>query len=145
MSQEVLQKKLYQVFVDSYAVYLKTQNYHWNLCGPQFPGLHTLFEEQYTDLAEAIDTIAERLRTFDLRVQADFGVFQQTTKIGKNLHEASATEMLKDLIQAVQTLIESLRDGQEAAQEANDLATEDLLIGRQAEHEKALWMLKSSL
>lgn len=145
MSQQVMIEKLYQVFVDSYAVYLKTQNYHWNVRGPQFAALHGLFEEQYTELSAAIDTLAERLRTFEIQVKADFDTFQKTTSIGNSKEEASASEMLKDLIEALENLLKGILEGQSAAQNAGDTATEDLLISRQAEHEKALWMLKSSL
>lgn len=145
MSQKIMIDQLYQVFVDSYAVYLKTQNYHWNVKGPQFAALHGLFEEQYTELAEAIDVLAERLRTFEIFVKADFDIFQKTTAIKNSKEEASASEMLNDLIEALETLIKGILAGQKAAQEAGDTATEDLLISRQAEHEKALWMLKSSL
>lgn len=145
MSKQIIIEKLYQVFVDSYAVYLKTQNYHWNVRGPQFTALHNLFEEQYTDLSGAVDTLAERLRTFEVQVKADFDVFQKTTSIGNNNENASTIEMLQDLIVALETLLEKISEGQRAAQEAGDAATEDLLISRQAEHEKALWMLKSSL
>jgi starvation-inducible DNA-binding protein len=145
MSKQVLTKELYRVFADSYAVYLKTQNYHWNVTGPSFSSLHGLFEEQYSELADALDTLAERLRTFDIRVKAGFKSLGDATSIIEGAEEASATEMLKDLIASLEVLLQTIRTAQKAAQEAGDTATEDLLVSRTIEHEKALWMLKSSL
>lgn len=145
MSKQALKKDLYRVLADSYAVYLKTQNYHWNVTGANFSALHSLFEEQYTELADAVDTLAERLRTFDVRVKAGFKSFQEETSIQEGNEESTATEMLKDLIASVQVLLQTIKAAQKTAQEVGDTATEDLLISRTIEHEKALWMLKSSL
>lgn len=145
MSQKTVEKELYQVLVDSYAVYLKTQNYHWNVTGPNFAALHTLLEGQYEELAEAVDDLAERLRTFDVRVKAGFKSFQEATTIQEGNEKATAPEMIKDLITSLKTLLQTIASAQKAAQEEGDTATEDMLISRTIEHEKALWMLKSSL
>tara|TARA_A100000171_G_C2134817_1_gene149438 strand:+ start:1856 stop:2293 length:438 start_codon:yes stop_codon:yes gene_type:complete len=145
MSQQSLAHKVYLVLADSYAVYLKTQNYHWNVTGPHFRHLHLLFEEQYTELADAIDTLAERLRTFDLKVEANFEAFAAATSISNADSAATASEMIQDLVESHELLRVTLSKAAEEAQNQGDLATEDLMVERLGEHEKALWMLKSSL
>lgn len=136
---------LKQVLADSYALYLKTQNYHWNVTGPNFQSLHALFEEQYTDLATAIDDIAERIRTLGEKAPGAFSEYAKLTAITEGDVNADASTMVKHLIESNNQMVESLKQARDSARESDDDATEGLMIDRITVHEKALWMLQSSL
>lgn len=138
-------KSLMQLLADSYALYLKTQNYHWNVTGPNFHSLHSLFEEQYTDLAAAIDTIAERIRSLGAKTPGTLSIFAKLTSIQDGNHNANAQEMVKQLADDQALILKTLKKALEAAQADNDEATIDLIIGRIDIHDKAAWMLSSSL
>ncbi len=131
--------------VGSYALYLKTQNYHWNVTGPSFKSLHDLFNAQYTDLSLAIDDIAERIRTLDSKVEANFNYFEKTSKIKGGNENADFSTMVKELAADNETLAKILNDTFKIASEEKDDATADLIIGRIEVHQKNVWMLKSSL
>jgi len=131
--------------VGSYALYLKTQNYHWNVTGPSFKSLHDLFNAQYTDLSLAIDDIAERIRTLDSKVEANFNYFEKTSKIKGGNENADSSTMVKELAADNETLAKILNDTFKIASEEKDDATADLIIGRIEVHQKNVWMLKSSL
>ena len=130
---------------NSYALYLKTQNYHWNVTGNQFSSLHLLFEKQYTDLAEAIDEIAERIRALDCLAPGSFEIFNNMKDIKDAIEGAASDHMLKDLRDDTMHLAEMLKEGVSIAQKHNDEATADLFIERIRVHEKNAWMLNSSL
>lgn len=138
-------KSLKQVLADTYALYLKTQNYHWNVTGPQFKTLHLLFEEQYTDLATAIDDIAERIRTLGEKAPGSFSQYAKLTNIEEGDEHADANSMVKQLIKSNEQVIHALKAAKNDAREADDDATEGLMIERITVHEKAMWMLKASL
>ena len=131
--------------VGSYALYLKTQNYHWNVTGPSFKSLHDLFNAQYTDLSLAIDDIAERIRTLDSKVEANFNYFEKTSKIKGGNENADSSTMVKELAADNETLAKILNDTFKIASEEKDDATADLIMGRIEVHQKNVWMLKSSL
>ncbi len=129
---------------DTYALYMKTHAYHWNVTGPQFNTLHVMFEEQYREMWEALDEIAERVRAL--------GVYAPTS--GKQFAELSALDnadttppksdvMIKNLLADHETLIKRAREGLETAEEAGDAASADLLTVRIQTHEKTAWMLRS--
>lgn len=138
---EILEKTL----ANSYVLQLKLQNYHWNVIGPHFKPLHELFEAQYNELSDAVDVIAERLRTFGIKIEATFDHFQKLSKIKPGDKNLSSDAMIKDLISSHGILVENLKAGTKAAQEDGDEASADLFISRTTAHEKAIWMLTSSL
>lgn len=129
----------------SYALYLKTQNYHWNVTGPNFKSLHDLFNTQYNDLALAIDDLAERIRTLGSKVEANFSHFEKTGKIKSGNENANSTTMVQELAADNEILAEILKETFRIASEEKDDATADLIIGRIEVHQKNVWMLKSSL
>ncbi len=136
---------LQRFLADSYTLYLMTSNFHWNVTGPHFRSLHLMFEEQYQDLAAAIDTIAERIRALGFPVIATFADFSQMTSIKeyKGEQPPSAEEMIKKLRESHETIVRTLRQVVPLAEEARDFSTEDLLIQRMQYHEKTAWMLRS--
>ena len=136
---------LESVLANSYALYLKTQNYHWNITGSEFKSLHELFGAQYQELAEAIDEIAERIRALDSLVAANFKVFDKNSKIKDGDQNSNSQIMLKELYDGNQLLAEIANLALEAAQKEGDEATADMMIGRIKIHNKNAWMIKSSL
>jgi starvation-inducible DNA-binding protein len=144
MNNKPITESLNIALADSYALYLKTHNYHWNVVGPSFRSLHMMFEEQYTDLAVAVDDIAERIRSLGEKAPGTFSEFSKLTSIKEGDKNANANDMVKDLAQSQGQIIVSLKEALNIAQKADDEVTADLLIGRMAIHEKAAWMLKST-
>jgi len=135
---------LEKVLANSYALYLKTQNYHWNVVGTNFKSLHELFNEQYNDLAAAIDEIAERIRALGVKVDGTFENFSELSKIKSGDKNAKNEVMIRDLISGNETVADFLKEGIKVAQLEQDEGSADLLIGRLKVHEKAIWMLQSS-
>ncbi len=131
------------VLADNYALYLKAQNYHWNVEGQNFRGLHLLFEEQYKDLAMAIDTVAELIRGLGEKAPGTFEAYKKST-IKPGNENAAADEMVKDLMKDQEVIQNTLRDALEVAQKARDEVVSGYLIERMTIHRKAAWMLKSS-
>ncbi|MBY0533977.1 MAG: DNA starvation/stationary phase protection protein [Rickettsiaceae bacterium] len=145
MANKPVIEGLKNVLADNYALYLKTQNYHWNVEGPNFKGLHLLFEEQYTDLAGAIDTVAELIRGLGEKAPGTFDTYIKRTSIKSGNENASAQQMIKDLLES-QTLIQkTLQQCLEIAQKAGDEVVAGFMIERLTFHRKASWILKSSL
>lgn len=138
-------RALERVLADSYALYVKTQNYHWNVEGPHFKSLHELFELQYRDLFEANDEIAERIRALGAKVDGSFNGFAKLTEISEPNKEIEDTAMVVDLFHSQQVIAKSLKAALEAAQSAGDEVTADMMIARLNVHEKAAWMLRSIL
>lgn len=136
---------LCEFLADTYALYLKTQNFHWNVEGPDFPQLHKLFEAQYAELASAIDTIAERIRAIGEKAPASFNIYQKTTHIKDGDINASDVEMIQALAHDHNYLSEQAKKVREIAEEAADIGTVSFLEDRIREHEKTTWMLKASL
>jgi starvation-inducible DNA-binding protein len=143
-SKELIAKKLEVVFVDTYSLYLKTQNAHWNYMGKEFYSLHLLLEKQYQDMADALDEIAERVRALGFFVTASFAFFQKKSNVSieENL---PPSEMIEDLVTGHETWICHARKVCELAEQEKDAATVDLLGKRLGAHEKFLWMLKNYL
>ena len=143
--REAIAGGLSRLLADSYTLYLKTHNYHWNVTGPQFNTLHQMFEEQYTELAAAVDEIAERIRALGIRAPGSYGEFSKLTSIEEGSGEESAEEMIRQLAIGQETVVRTARGAFPAADEANDEPTADLLTQRMQLHEKNAWMLRSML
>ena len=137
--------ELKKVLADSYTLYLKTQNYHWNVTGHQFGSLHSMFEEQYSDLAEAVDEIAERIRALSSVSPGSFQEFMSLKSLNEAGAHINADQMVSDLSGDNKKIVENMKEAVVIAQRANDEATADLLIERIRVHEKNAWMLDSSL
>lgn len=140
-----LADKVSVLLADSYTLYLKTHNFHWNVTGPMFPVLHTLFEEQYTDLAEAVDEIAERIRALGFKAPGAYSTFAKLTHIEEETGDPSAEQMVQQLLDGHETIVRYIRDILDDAAQADDESTADLLTQRIAVHEKTAWMLRSYL
>jgi starvation-inducible DNA-binding protein len=138
-------KALESMLANSYSLYLKTQNYHWNIRGSEFKSLHELFGAQYEELAKAIDEIAERIRALDSLVAASFKTFDKASKIKDGNQNSSSQIMLKELYDDNQFLAEIANSTLKIAQKEGDEATADMMISRIQAHNKNAWMLKSSL
>ena len=138
-------EELTKVLADSFAVYLKTHGYHWNVRGPEFVSFHHLLEQQYRDIWAALDDIAERIRALGVLAPQSNSAFGNLTSIKDGDPEKEATDMLKELLQDHDTLIATTRKALDAASEAGDEASADLMTQRLAAHEKFAWMLRSTL
>jgi starvation-inducible DNA-binding protein len=137
--------QLSKLLADSYTLYLKTHNYHWNVTGPQFNTLHTMFEQQYTELAMAVDEIAERIRALGITAPGSYSEFAKLTSVEEGTGDESAEEMIRQLVVGQETVVRTARKAFPAADAANDEPTADLLTQRMQVHEKNAWMLRSML
>ncbi|MBT8081853.1 MAG: DNA starvation/stationary phase protection protein [Gammaproteobacteria bacterium] len=144
-AREAIAGGLSRLLADSYTLYLKTHNYHWNVTGPQFNTLHQMFEEQYTELATAVDEIAERIRALGIRAPGSYGEFAALTRIEEGSGKETAEEMIRQLAIGQETVVRTARSAFPAADEAHDEPTADLLTQRMQLHEKNAWMLRSML
>lgn len=135
---------LKHVLAETYALALKTQNYHWNVEGRHFPSLHPLFEQQYDELFEAIDDIAERIRALGEKAPGSFVEFAKLSKLPAPNASLDENAMVKDLYDGHQHVLGVVHAAMKAAQKVGDEATADMMIERSAAHDKTSWMLKSS-
>ena len=145
MSTETVVKTLRLVVADTYALIGQTHICHWNVKGPSFFSLHTAFEEQYTELFSAVDEIAERIRAKGALAPGGLNNLASLSGIKEISEEASASEMVKHLVEANEKTLVDLRRARDLASSEEDSETEDLMIARIQVHEKTLWMLKSFL
>ena len=136
---------LAKLLADSYTLYLKTHNFHWNVTGPMFTTLHTLFETHYTELAIAVDEIAERIRALGFPAPGSYQQFAELSSIEEETTVPSADNMIRQLIKGQETIIQTARDVFPAVEKANDEPSADLLTQRMQIHEKNAWMLRSHL
>jgi starvation-inducible DNA-binding protein len=136
---------LSRLLADSYTLYLKTHNYHWNVTGPMFNTLHTMFETQYTELAAAVDEIAERIRALDHPAPGSYKAFARLTSIEEEEGAPAAEEMIRDLVLGQEAVVRTAREVFPLADDAHDEPTADLLTQRMQVHEKNAWMLRSML
>ena len=136
---------LSRLLADSYTLYLKTHNFHWNVTGPLFNTLHTMFETQYTELATAVDEIAERIRALGHPAPGSYRAFGKLTSIEEEDGVPSAEEMIRQLVIGQETVVRTAREVFPLAEKANDEPTADLLTQRMQTHEKNAWMLRSML
>lgn len=138
-------KTLGNLLANTYVLYLKTQNFHWNVTGPMFQPLHILFEGQYTALAEAVDQIAERIRALGEFAPASLSQYLSLSLIEEAVDVPSADSMVAQLVEDHETIVRAMRDSFEVIDDANDEVTADLFVQRMTFHEKAAWMLRSIL
>lgn len=136
---------LSRLLADTYTLFLKTHNYHWNVTGPMFQTLHLLFETQYNELFTAADLIAERIRSLGVYAPGSYAQFSQLTVIKEATSVPKAVDMIKEIMEANEAVARTARTIFPAAESANDEATMDLLTSRLDVHEKAAWMLRSHL
>jgi starvation-inducible DNA-binding protein len=135
-----------RLLADSYTLYLKTHNFHWNVKGPMFSALHTLFETQYTDLALAVDEIAERIRALGHPAPGSYSQFEELAKVKEAKPGVpKAEKMIEILADDQDTVVDGARKLVEAAEEAGDQASADLGVRRIDVHEKNAWMLRSHI
>jgi len=138
-------EELSHLLADSYTLYLKTHNFHWNVTGPMFTTLHTLFETQYTELALAVDEIAERIRTLGARAPGSYAEFAELTAVKEAKGTTAATQMVRQLTADQATIANAAQRVVQAAQATGDEASADLGIRRMQVHQKNAWMLRSHL
>jgi starvation-inducible DNA-binding protein len=136
---------LSKLLADSYTLYLKTHNYHWNVTGPMFNTLHLMFEQQYTELAMAVDLIAERIRALGHPAPGSYRAYAGLTDIPEEDDRPDAKEMIRRLVAGQETVVRTARSIFPAVDEAHDEPTADLLTQRMQVHEKNAWMLRSLL
>ncbi|MCA9626657.1 MAG: DNA starvation/stationary phase protection protein [Myxococcales bacterium] len=136
---------LSRVLADTYTLYLKTHNFHWNVTGPMFQTLHLMFETHYNELALAVDQIAERIRALGLPAPGTYKEFSKLSAIKEDEGVPKAQDMIKRLVEGHETVARTAREVFKSAEEANDQPTCDLLTQRMQVHEKTAWMLRSLL
>lgn len=136
---------LSRMLADTYTLYLKTHNFHWNVTGPMFQTLHLMFEQQYTELATAVDLIAERIRALGFPAPATYKQFASLTSISEDDGTPNAPDMIRQLVEGQEACVRTARAVFPVAEEANDQPTADLLTERMQVHEKTAWMLRSLL
>jgi starvation-inducible DNA-binding protein len=143
--REQIAAGLSKLLADSYTLYLKTHNYHWNVTGPMFNTLHLMFEQHYTELATAVDEIAERIRALGVKAPGTYREFAALTSIDEASGDESAEDMIRQLVVGQEAVVRTAREVFPAADAANDEPTADLLTQRMQIHEKNAWMLRSML
>jgi len=143
--RQAIAKGLSRLLADSYTLYLKTHNYHWNVTGPQFNTLHLMFETQYNELALAVDAIAERIRALGEPAPGSYRAYAKLTQIPEDDGVPSAEAMLRNLVAGQEQVARTAREVFPIAEAANDQPTADLLTQRMQIHEKTAWMLRSML
>ena len=136
---------LSHLLADSYTLYLKTHNYHWNVTGPQFQSLHEAFEQHYNELATAVDDLAERIRSLGHYAPGSYKAFAELTEIEEEEGHPDAETMVRNLVRSHETVVRSARKAFKPAEDAGDESTCDLLTQRMQTHEKTAWMLRSIL
>ena len=134
---------LKHLLADSYTLYLQTHNFHWNVTGPQFRELHLMFEEHYTELATAVDEIAERIRTLGVPAPGTYKTFSALSSIKEIEGVPSAKEMIGILTKGHEQVVRTCRDVLAPAQEAGDESSTSLVSDRMRIHEKTAWMLRA--
>jgi starvation-inducible DNA-binding protein len=136
---------LSRLLADSYTLYLKTHNFHWNVTGPMFSTLHILFEQHYTELATAVDEIAERIRALGVAAPGSYKQFSELSSIKEETGVPGAEEMIRQLVQGQEAVVKTARSIFPVVESANDEPSADLLTQRMQIHEKNAWMLRSLL
>jgi len=143
--REEISEGLSKVLADSYTLYTKTHSFHWNVTGPMFATLHQMFEEQYGELAIAVDDIAERIRALGFPAPGSYPQFQKLSSIEEEEGVPDAEGMVKQLVKGHETVARTSREAFKLTEEAGDEPSADLLTQRMQLHEKTAWMLRSLL
>ena len=141
--REKIAEGLSRLLADSFTLYLKTHNFHWNVTGPMFNTLHLMFEQQYTELALAVDLIAERIRALGHPAPGSYKAFGKLTSIEEETGTPGAEEMIRRLVAGQETVVRTARKLFPLVDKAGDEPTADLLTQRMQIHEKNAWMLRS--
>ena len=136
---------LARLLADSYTLYLKTHNFHWNVTGPMFTTLHALFEQHYTELATAVDEIAERIRALGVVAPGSYRQFSELSSIEEETGTPGAQDMIKQLTRDQEAVVRTARSIFPIAEQVHDEPSADLLTQRMQVHEKNAWMLRSLL
>jgi starvation-inducible DNA-binding protein len=136
---------LSRLLADTYTLYLKTHNFHWNVTGPMFNTLHLMFETQYNELALAVDEIAERIRALGVFAPGSYKQYADLTTISEETTVPSAEEMIAQLVKGQEAVVKTARSVFPLADKAGDEPTVDLLTQRMQVHEKTAWMLRSMI
>ena len=145
MGNEKTVEALSRLLADSYTLYLKTHNYHWNVTGPMFNTLHTLFETEYTELALAVDEIAERIRAIGARAPGSYTEFEKLAAVKEDTDSPAAKQMIANLVEDQEKVVAAAKKVIEAAEANGDQASADLGVRRTEVHQKNAWMLRSHL
>lgn len=143
--RETVAKHLSKLLADTYSLYLKTHSFHWNVTGPQFNSLHTMFEVQYNALWLAADEVAERIRILDVFAPGSYSQFGKLTAIKEEAGVPEWKDMVAQLVDGHEIAAATSRETIAAAEKAGDEGTADMVTGRLKEHEKTAWMLRSLL
>lgn len=144
-SRKDIAEGLSRLLADTYSLYLKTHNFHWNVTGPMFQTLHLMFETQYTELALAVDLIAERIRALGFPAPGTYSDYAKLSSIAETPGVPKAQEMIKLLVEGQEAVARTARSIFPIADQVNDEPTADLLTQRLQVHEKTAWMLRSLL
>ncbi len=144
-SRKKIADGLSKLLADSYTLYLKTHNYHWNVTGPEFRTLHLMFEEEYTELATAVDVLAERIRALGFPAPGTYKAYAKLSSIQEEDDIPAAQDMIRNLVKAHETVIRTARSVLPVAADAHDETTVGVLGDRLDIHEKTAWMLRSLL
>ena len=136
---------LSHLLADTYTLYLKTHNFHWNVTGPMFNTLHAMFELQYNELALAVDLIAERIRALGYPAPGSYREFTALSSIAEAIGPRSAEAMIRELVDGQEAIVRTARSIFPQVDEAHDEPTADVLTQRMQVHEKTAWMLRSLL
>lgn len=145
MTNKNVTNSLKTALADSYVLYLKTQNYHWNVTGPHFKSLHLMFEEQYNDLFLAVDLLAERIRALGEKAPGSFTIYSKLTNIKEAKEYINSNGMVKELAEDQNIIVQSLTSVLKEAQKISDEVTVGIVTDRIEIHQKNSWMLNSSL
>jgi starvation-inducible DNA-binding protein len=143
--REKIAEGLSRLLADTYSLYLKTHYFHWNVTGPMFQTLHLMFETQYNELALAVDSVAERIRSLGYEAPGSYKAYAKLSSIEETDHVPEATDMIQLLVKGHEAVARTARKVFPAADKASDESTADLLTQRLQIHEKTAWMLRSLL
>jgi len=143
--RKAIAEGLSALLADTYTLYLKTHNFHWNVEGPMFNTLHLMFEGQYNELALAVDSIAERIRALGYPAPGSYSAYAKLSSIKEANGQPKAEEMIRQLVEGQEAVVRTARKVFPAAEKVSDEPTADLLTQRMQVHEKNAWMLRSLL
>jgi starvation-inducible DNA-binding protein len=143
--RKAIAEGLSRLLADTYTLYLKTHNFHWNVTGPMFQTLHLMFETQYNELALAVDLIAERIRALGYPAPGTYAEYSKLSSIKEEAGVPKAEDMIRQLVAGQEAVVRTARSIFPTVEKANDEPTADLLTQRMQIHEKTAWMLRSLL
>ncbi len=142
-NRKEISKGLSRLLADTYTLYLKTHNYHWNVTGPMFQTLHLMFEQHYNELALAVDAVAERIRSLGEYAPGSYAEYSKLSSIKEETGVPKAKDMIRNLVHGHETVVRTCREVFPLAEKGSDEASCDLLTQRIQTHEKTAWMLRS--